>query len=424
MTPTTISENQTRATSRTEARGNNFGTAALPSSFLPESVECWPDMYTPAQYQSRMPKIGETRSNRLLVEKPAPSGWSSSPIGGLLVLGGIVVSAAGHPYVGLPMLALGIAACGDDEVKGLPKTENVADAGTANVETADAGTQSDAGTTPAVNPNDFCVNQTCLTSTSYYCKLSGGTGMTMDCPKDMVCSDGACSTPPAQLDLNCPAGKRTQCEVTDVFDIGEEADHGLLRGSGAFADKLSTYQWGSGVSSEWLSAYQCGSDQAHLLYGIYRYGAPDQPAWAKYNWASWNMKVIPPPYASSYILDRKMDWFFSTSADRGQGNPPPDVSHNPTLIIQFGDEQRRTIPLSDEWEHCVLKKFGDFNTNGVEAGKAQIQVSNGGQQYCSSYSIFNFLPEHDGGQICSSVALSASSILALAKARVWSCGCK
>lgn len=86
--------------------------ARPPVSFLPEVVECSPDTYTPAQYQSRMPKTTAARGNSILAVNCEQSAAPSGGVGVLLVVGGALLTIVGHPYIGLPLVALGIAACG------------------------------------------------------------------------------------------------------------------------------------------------------------------------------------------------------------------------------------------------------------------------------------------------------------------------
>ena len=264
----------------------------------------------------------------------------------------------------------------------------------------------------------YCDERRCYDSHSYECsytemkdnKIFMGTRV-VECPGVRICEDGMCVMPPDGADLVCGPGKKSACEVTDVHDLIEEPGHASSYSCEDTRcrplNKESECSTDQPLEACQLEVpYRCGEDAAYMLFGnVYEGGAYPR----LHNWYAFDMMIGQPPLFSHYILDLKMDWFDDRYSNVFSGPLPERCvdAVKPVLVASFGDEQRKTINLDETWQSCVLREIAAFTAAGIESGRVRIQLQNDGMK-CAGVG--------GGGSVY-------MSVLAVAKARIWSCSC-
>ena len=222
----------------------------------------------------------------------------------------------------------------------------------------------------------------------------GGKEYLSACPQNAICSDNACHTSPEEKDQQClhqfntvsicPAGATcvdtpmvSTCVVTDLFDMGEESDHGFYTEPREDLSQAFGWEFTGGVRQD-----VCGADDGYLL--SYRGGA-----WTvAYFDASLQTQV-----STYYQLDAKM--FF----------PDGEESTQFQIDSTFTEETSSGVGLSAFWGRsveanpCIFQNV--FVVNGEENNPPKpLRVG------------FNITPRVEG-----------EKSLGIAQLRLWSCSC-
>ena len=250
----------------------------------------------------------------------------------------------------------------------------------------------------------FCDDQYCISSSSYQCEYTSAANSSkatrvIACDEDQECQGGKCVTKPELVDPDCGGSMRLVCEVTDEHDIIEETDHEATRNCD---DPIYIVPDTCDTTKEVLRdayPYQCGGDMAYYLYGSHwDNGMADLT-----DWYSWVAKVNPPPLADIYKLRLKLDYSIGHSVG---GTPTTECAEGlkQKLVMSFGDDQRVVRTIDDAWQRCVLQGMAVFSPEGVTSNSIRIQFQNDATNCYTKYT-------------------SHISVLAIAKAQIWSCKC-
>ena len=250
----------------------------------------------------------------------------------------------------------------------------------------------------------FCDDQYCISSSAYQCEYASSASASkatrvIACDEDQVCQDGKCVTKPDLVDPDCGGNMRSICEVTDMHDLIEETDHDATRNCDdpiyIVPETCST----SSVAIRDSYPYQCGEDMAYYLFGNHwDNGREDLD-----DWYAWTAKVNPPPLADIYRLRMKFDFSIGHLL---AGTPTAECAEKlkQKLVIGFGDDQRIVRSIDDTWRHCVLQGMAVFSPAGITSDSVRIQIQNEATN-------------------CDTATNQFISVLAVAKAQIWSCKC-
>ena len=267
----------------------------------------------------------------------------------------------------------------------------------------------------------YCDDQYCISSRSYRCdyrEISEGKVLMknrlIECSPEQACEYGKCVTHPDLSDPNCGGTRRAACQVTDEHDLVEEGYNDEVEGHDAakscsnpvmcnMYDECNTY-------SEYPQIYQCGEDAAFKLFGNYSDYSSQPMSNDHY---AFSMRVDTLPMSTHYQVETKHDFYYQhiCPSEENQSTAPADACADvlaPVMDIMFGDDQRAQIHQDEAWKRCQYQLMATFSSAGVADGKVRIQIRNGGVN-CTRL---------DG-----TTDRTYLSVLAVAKARVWSCEC-